>query len=69
MAKKRTRKTRTRNPWSKDELKKLKKVFRNQSTKEAAKELGRSFASVQSKAAELELTKTKKYLRSIGRKV
>ena len=73
MAKKKTKKkattAKTRTPWSKEEIKKLKKIFKNQSTKDAAKELGRSFASVQAKASELNLSKTKKYLRSIGRKV
>ena len=53
--------------WSKDEVKLLKKMFRNTSTKEVAQELGRSAASVQSKATALGLKKTKKYLKSIGR--
>lgn len=53
--------------WSKDEVKLLKKMFRNTSTKEVAQELCRSASSVQSKATALGLKKTKKYLKSIGR--
>lgn len=65
MAKK---KTQTRQPWSKEEVKTLKKIFRNRSTKEAAEQLGRPWTAVQNKASILGLTKTKTYLRSIGRK-
>jgi len=53
--------------WSKDEVKVLKQTFRNSSTKEVAEKLGRSVASVQAKASALGLTKTRKYLKSIGR--
>lgn len=53
--------------WTRDEVKKLKKLFRNSSTADVAKELGRSTSSVQSKATQLGLKKTKKYLKSIGR--
>lgn len=52
--------------WTKDEVKKLKKIFRNSSTKDAAKELGRTCAATQAKAAQLGITKTKKYLKSVG---
>jgi len=53
--------------WSKDEVKLLKKVFRNMSTKEVAEALGRSATSVQTKASALGLKKTKTYLKSIGK--
>ena len=53
--------------WSKEEVRALKKIFRNRSTAEVAKELGRSAASVQAKASGLGLRKTKKYLKSSGR--
>lgn len=53
--------------WSKAEVKQLKKAFRSQSTAEVARELGRSVNSVQAKATALGLTKTKKYLKLIGR--
>ena len=61
------RKKATRGAWSKDELKMLKKLFRNTSTKEVAEALGRSATSVQAKASTLGLKKTKTYLKSIGR--
>ena len=53
--------------WSRDEVKLLKKVFRNRSTREVAEQLGRSISSVSAKASALGLRKTKKYLKSIGR--
>lgn len=53
--------------WSKDEVKLLKQAFRSSPTKKVAKKLNRSAASVQAKATSLELKKTKKYLKSIGR--
>jgi len=66
MAKK--KKAQVRNPWSQDELKKLKKIFRNRSTQQVADELGRTLKSVEGKATKLGLTKTKAYLKSLGRK-
>ena len=54
-------------PWSKDEVKTLKKLYPRQSTAEVAEELNRTVGSVQAKASSLGLTKTKKYLKSIGR--
>ncbi len=53
--------------WSKDEVKLLKKIFRNRSNREVAEQLGRSISSVRAKASALGLRKTKKYLKSIGR--
>ena len=55
-------------PWSADEVKQLKKMFPGNSTADVAAQLGRSAASVQAKASALGLKKTKKYLKSIGRK-
>jgi hypothetical protein len=60
------KKNRKGKPWSKDEIKQLKKIYRNANTKDVAKELGRSYAATQAKAAQLKLTKTKKYLKSVG---
>jgi hypothetical protein len=60
------RKTRT-GAWAKDEVKQLRKIFRNSATADVARELGRSLASVQAKATALGLTKTKTYLRFLGR--
>jgi hypothetical protein len=55
--------------WTKDDVKDLKKLFPNRPTAEVAAELGRSLEAVKKHASRLGLTKTKKYLRSIGRKV
>ena len=55
------------NRWTGAEIKQLKKIFRKMPTAEVADELNRSVASVQSKASDLGLTKTKKYLKSIGK--
>lgn len=57
----------TRIPWSKSEIRLLKKLFRNMSTADVARELDRTVSSVQTKATVLGLRKTKKYLKSIGR--
>jgi len=54
-------------PWSKDAVKILKRIYRNASDKDVARELCRSVHSVRAKARALGLTKTKKYLKSIGR--
>jgi len=54
--------------WLKHEVTLLKKVFSHMSTKEVADKLGRALKSVQAKASKLELKKTKKYLKSLGRK-
>ena len=52
-------------PWSKDEVKLLKSVFRNTATKEVAEKLRRSVYSVATKASELGLKKTKKHLKLV----
>lgn len=66
MAAKRKRKL-VSGPWSAEEVKLLKRIFRNTSTAEVAAQLNRSVGSVQGKARTLGLTKTKKYLKSLGR--
>jgi hypothetical protein len=52
--------------WSKDEIKVLKKLFRNTSIKDVAKELNRKPKSVEARAYRLGLKKTRKYLKSVG---
>jgi hypothetical protein len=52
--------------WTKDDIKKLRKLYRKNSTTDTAKELGRTYAATQAKAAQLGITKTKKYLKSVG---
>lgn len=58
---------RKRKNWSKEEIKYLRKIFRNTSTADVAKKMRRSLASIQAKASALSLRKTKKYLKSIGK--
>jgi hypothetical protein len=53
--------------WSKDEVKRLRKMFPNRSTLLVAVRLQRSVPSVKAKAYALGLRKTKKHLESIGR--
>jgi len=53
--------------WTKEEVKKLKHLFKNRSTKQVADELGRSQKSVQGKATKLGLKKDKGYLKRIGK--
>jgi len=57
----------TKKKWTREEIKYLKKVFRNMRTADVAKQMKRTVSSVQQKASALGLKKTKKYLRSIGR--
>ncbi len=56
-----------RGPWSKEEIKLLKKLFPNSKTREVADELGRSYKSVEMKGFKMGLKKSKKYLKSLGR--
>ncbi len=66
--KKAARKTRKkRGLWSKDDVKLLKKIFRNSSTAAVAKELGRPLDAVKKKASRIGLTKSRQYMKSIGR--
>lgn len=55
--------------WTQVEVKTLKAKFRNSSNAEVARTLQRSPKSIERKAARLNLKKTKKYLRELGRKV
>lgn len=57
----------TKGLWSKDDVKLLKKLFPNRSTQEVADQLGRSLPSTRNKASKMELKKSKKYLKSLGR--
>ena len=54
--------------WAKTEITLLRKLFANNSTAKVAARLKRTVSSVQHKAGRLKLKKTKKYLKSIGRK-
>jgi len=54
--------------WTKEDVRILRNLFRNNSTFEVAVALDRTPKSVERKAAKLNLMKTKKYLRTLGRK-
>lgn len=56
-------------PWTREEVRTLRNLFRNSSNVTVAQVLDRTPKAVERKAAKLNLTKTKKYLRSIGRSV
>lgn len=53
--------------WSRKDVRTLKTIFRNTSNVEVATVLERSPKAVERKASRLGLTKTKSYMRSIGR--
>jgi hypothetical protein len=55
--------------WTKEDIRTLKKLFRSNSNAEVAIVLERTPKAVERKASRLGLSKTKKYLRSIGRAV
>ena len=55
--------------WTREDVRTLKKLFRSTSNAQVAVVLERTAKSVERKAAKLGLTKTKKYLRALGRKV
>ena len=53
--------------WTTGEVRTLKKIFGNTSNQSVAVALDRTPKAVERKASKLGLTKTKKYLRSLGR--
>lgn len=55
--------------WTREEVRTLRSIFRNTSTGEVAQVLDRTVKAVERKAARLGLTKTKAYLRSLGRSI
>lgn len=55
--------------WTREEIRTLKSLFRNNSNASVAAALDRTPKAVERKAAKLGLTKTKKYLRALGRSV
>jgi len=54
--------------WSRDEIKELKKLFPGNPTAWVAHMLDRPVEATKKKASRMGLKKTKKYLRSLGRK-
>ena len=54
--------------WSKSEVALLRKLFLSNPTAKVAAKLGRSLDTVKKKASRIGLKKSKKYLKSLGRK-
>jgi hypothetical protein len=54
--------------WSKEEIRTLKKIFKANSNQAVANVLERTPKAIERKAAKLGLVKTKKYMRTLGRK-
>ena len=57
----------TRIRWSSEEIRRLRKLYRNMRTADVAKKIGRIISGVQQKAFVLGLKKTKKHLKAIRR--
>ena len=57
-----------RRDWTKEEIRALKKIFGGNSNRSVAGILERTPKAVERKAAKLGLAKTKKYLRTLGRR-
>jgi hypothetical protein len=53
--------------WTKADLQLLKKMFANASTAAVAKKLGRPLEPVKKKASRMNLVKSKKYMKTLGR--
>jgi len=58
----------TKGLWSRSEIALLRKLFPNNSTTKVAERLGRSLDTVKKKASRMGLKKSKKYMKSLGRK-
>lgn len=54
--------------WTREEVRTLRTLFRGRSNVEVAQVLQRTTKSIERKASRLGLVKTKKYLRTLGRK-
>ena len=58
----------TKKLWSKSEVALLRRLFPNNPTAKVAERLGRSVDTVKKKASRMRLKKSKKYMKSLGRK-
>lgn len=68
MAKKKAKKRAVKGLWSKSDLNLLKKLFPNNPTAQIAAKLGRPTDAVKKKASRMGLRKSKKYMKSLGRR-
>ncbi len=66
MAKKQNKRSKI-GPWTREEIKVLKKLFPNKSCREVAKKLGRPFYAVKRKSYRMGIYKSKAYLGKLGR--
>ncbi len=57
----------TKGLWTKQDLKVLKGMFSNNPTADVAAKLGRPTEAVKKKASRMGLSKTKKYMKTLGR--
>ena len=57
----------TKGLWTKEDLKILKSTFANNPTADVAAKLGRPTGAVKKKASRMGLSKTKKYMKTLGR--
>jgi hypothetical protein len=57
----------TKGLWTKDDLKLMKGTFSNNPTADVAAKLGRPTEAVKKKASRMGLSKTKKYMKTLGR--
>ncbi len=53
--------------WTKDDLKKLRKLFASTATADVAAKLNRPTEAVKKKASRMGLKKSKRYMKSLGR--
>lgn len=68
MTKKKAKKKAVKGLWTKSEVSLLKKLFPSNPTAQIATKLGRPTDAVKKKASRLGLRKSKKYMKSLGRK-
>lgn len=68
MAKKKAKKKLLKGVWTKKDINLLKKLFPDTPTAKIASRLGRPTDAVKKKASRMGLRKSKKYLKSLGRK-
>ena len=66
--KKRAKKRLHKGTWTKGDLNLLKRLFANNPTAQIAAKLGRPLDAVKKKASRMKLRKSKKYLKTLGRK-
>ena len=59
--------TKIKGSWTRDDVRRLRKLFSNRPTAEVADELGRPTEAVKKKASRMGLRKSGRYMKSLGR--